>query len=238
VSSDAERKPPIWARPEPRSRGQRGVLSRAEIVQTALKIADEEGLAEVSIRRLARELRAGAMSLYHYFDSRDEILDLMSETVAQEMLVPDLPADWRPALRAVAQHSRATFLHHPWLLTTLQERPRVTPNLLRHIEQSAQAVASLAGVERELLSGIVTAVDDYTIGYTLRELMGGGADRGRRIASSFAEAAEEPHIRFLLESGEFPMLEHFLSDGLGPPEPSFERGLEWLLDGFEASLRR
>src|SRR3954452_23694585 len=109
MSSDA--KPPIWARPEPRSRG----LSRAQIVRTALKIADEEGLAEVSIRRIARELRSGAMSLYHYFDSRDELLDLMGDTIAGEMLVPELPTDWREALRAIAVHSRATFLRHPWL---------------------------------------------------------------------------------------------------------------------------
>ena len=79
MSRDVDPKPPIWARPEPRSRGNRGVLSRAEIVQTALKIADEEGLAEVSIRRIARELRSGAMSLYHYFDSRDELLDACKE---------------------------------------------------------------------------------------------------------------------------------------------------------------
>ena len=83
----ASPKPPIWARPEPRSRG----LSRGQIVETALRIADEEGLAEVTIRRIARELRSGAMSLYHYFDSRDELLDLMGETVAAEMLVPELP---------------------------------------------------------------------------------------------------------------------------------------------------
>src|SRR4051794_9115073 len=157
-------KPPIWARPEPRSRG----LSRAQIVQTALKIADEEGLAEVSIRRIARELRSGAMSLYHYFDSRDELLDLMSDAVAAEMLVPDLPAGWRAALHAIATRSRMAFLNHHWLLVTLTDRPRVTPNLLRHIEQSAQAVVGLGeqGHSPNLLSGIVIAVDDYTVGYT------------------------------------------------------------------------
>ena len=122
MSSQA--KPPIWARPEPRSRG----LSRKQIVETALKIADEEGLAEVSIRRIARELRSGAMSLYHYFDSRDELLDLMGDTVAAGMLVPDLPTGWRDALHAIAAHTRATFLHHPWMLSTLQDRPRVSPN--------------------------------------------------------------------------------------------------------------
>ena len=233
----SEPKPPIWARPEPRSRG----LSRAEIVRTALRIADEEGLAEVTIRRIARELRSGAMSLYHYFDSRDELLDLMGETVAAEMLVPDLPRDWRAALTAIAGHSRATFLNHPWMLLTLQERPRVSPNLLRHIEQSAQSVSELgrAGHDPALLSGLVTAVDDYTVGYTLRELAVGGSDeRGRRIASQFQNAYDEPNVRYLLESGEFPLLSQFVTQGEPPRMQSFETGLQWLLDGFEASLRR
>ena len=241
MSRDGEPKAPIWARPEPRSRGQRGGLSRAEIVQTALKIADSEGLAEVSIRRLARELRAGAMSLYHYFDSRDEILDLMADAVAATMVVPDLPSDWRAALRELANHSRTTFLAHPWMLLTLQERPRVTPNLLRHIEQSAQSVAELGerGVPPEHLAGLVTSVDDYTIGYTLREIAnGGGPDRGQRVATEFQNAWDEPHIRYLLESGEFPMLLRFVNLGEPLPTASFEVGLEWLLDGFEASLRR
>src|SRR6185503_5630672 len=131
--------PPIWARPEPRGRGARPALSRKQIVDVALLIADEEGLEAVSMRRLARELRSGAMSIYHYFQSREELLDLMGDSVAAEMIVPELPDDWREALRAIAHHGRATFLKHPWLLLTLQERPRVSPNLLRHIEQSAQA---------------------------------------------------------------------------------------------------
>jgi AcrR family transcriptional regulator len=228
---------PIWARPEPRSRG----LSRKQIVETALRIADEEGLNEVSIRRIARELRSGAMSLYHYFDSRDELLDLMGDQVAAEMLVPELPAGWREALSEIAAHTRATFLNHPWMLSTLQDRPRVSPNLLRHIEQSAQSVRALGeqGVEPARLTGIVTAVDDYTIGYTYRELAGGGSgDRGRKLAARFRDAYNEPHVRYLLESGEFPMLEQFAATGEPPAMQAFEVGLNWLLDGFEASLRR
>jgi AcrR family transcriptional regulator len=238
-----DEKPPIWARAEPRGRGPRAPLSRAQIVQTALKIADEEGLHAVSIRRIAHELRSGAMSLYHYFDSRDELLDLMADTVAGEMLVPgEMPSDWREALRAIAKYSRQTFLAHPWMLSTLQERPRVSPNLLRHVEQSAQSVASLgeSGVDPELLAGIVTATDDYTVGFTLRELAAGGSDdeRGRRIAARFAQSYEDPHVRYLLESGEFPLLSSFIASGGSPRMQSFEVGLEWLLDGFAAQLPR
>jgi AcrR family transcriptional regulator len=233
-----EPKAPIWARPEPRGRGPRAQLSRAEIVRTAARIADEEGLEAVSIRRLAKDLGAGAMSLYHYFDSRDELLELMADAVAAELLVPDLPANWREALTEIARHSRATFLRHPWMLATLQERPQVSPNLLRHVEQSAQSVAGLAGMAPpEFLGAIVTAVDDYTVGYTFRELAAGApGERGRHLAARFADAAEDPNIRYLLESGEFPMLSQFASAGGQVPVQDFELGLDWLLDGFAAQI--
>jgi AcrR family transcriptional regulator len=223
---------PIWARPEPPGRGG---LSRAEIVRVALAVADAEGLEAVSIRRLARELGSGAMSIYHYFDSRDELLELMGETVAAEMLVPEVPDDWRAALTAIAQRGRATFKAHPWMLFALSERPRVTPNLLRHVEQTSQALRTLAeaGADRALLSGIALAVDDYLIGYTLREVMADA--RTDRLDA----AAEDPHIRYLLESGEFPMLAQWVAQGDAPPPADrFEQGLEWLLDGFAARLGR
>lgn len=228
--------PPIWARPEPRGRGQRPALSRKQIVDAALLIADEEGLEAVSMRRLARELRSGAMSIYHYFQSREELLDLMGDTIGGEMLLEAVPDDWREALRAIAHHSRAAFKRHPWLLLTLQERPRVSPNMLRHVEQSAQAVMGLAerGIEPAMLTALVLAVDDYTIGYTLRELHAGDAeDRGKGIAKRFREEADEPYVRYLLDSGEFPILVRFVAQGGGPPEGDrFDDGLDWMLDGF------
>jgi AcrR family transcriptional regulator len=234
MSRAEDDKPPIWARPEPRGRGPRQPLSRAQIVTVAISIADLEGLEAVSMRRLARELRSGAMSLYHYFDTRDELLELMGDTVAGEMLVPHLPAAWRPALEAVARQSRQTFLAHPWLLPALQDVPPATPNLLRHIEQTAKAVTPLAGrADPALLNGIVTAVDDYTVGFTLREIASGGSEeRERRFSAPFAD----PNLRYQLESGEFPLLSRFVSAGVELPPPDFERGLAWLLDGFEAQI--
>ena len=102
-----EPRPPIWARTEPRGRGPAAALSRDQIAETALAIADAEGIDAVSIRRIARELRSGAMSLYHYFDSRDELLELMADRIAAEMVVPgELPDDWRGALKAIAEQSR------------------------------------------------------------------------------------------------------------------------------------
>ena len=229
--------PPIWARPDPRGRGPARALSRAQIADAALAIADVEGLEAVTIRRIARELRSGAMSLYHYFDSRDELLELMADRIAAEMVLPgELSADWRTALKAIARQSLAAFTRHPWLHVALHDRMRVTPNLMRHIEQSAQAVAPLAdrGVDPVLLGTIVAAVDDYTVGYAAREQVAIAPEqRMREIAESF----REPHLRALLDSGEFPLLRGFLEGDIElPGGERFERGLEWLLDGFAAQL--
>ncbi|MBE2314723.1 TetR/AcrR family transcriptional regulator C-terminal domain-containing protein [Solirubrobacter sp. CPCC 204708] len=220
--------PPIWARDEPKGRGRQSPLSRAGIVRVAIEVADAEGIEAVSMRRLARELQAGAMSLYHYFENRDELLELMVDTVAGEMVVPALPKSWRPALEAVARRSRGMFHQHPWVLPILQGVPTVTPNLLRHIEQSARSVAALEGVRPELLSNIVNAVDDYTIGFTLREL----DMQDRRERRSW----DDPNVRYLLESGEFPLVAEFVASDSPLPAPDFELGLKWLLDGFEAEI--
>jgi AcrR family transcriptional regulator len=233
-----EVKPPIWARPEPRGSRRGAALSLDQIAEVALAIADHEGLEAVSIRRIARELGSGAMSLYHYFDSRDELLDLMSDRVAAEMVVPELPEDWRAAVQAIALQSRDTFRRHPWLHSALRGSPRITPNLLRHVEQSSQAVAGLAreGVNPALLTALVVAVDDYTIGFTVREA---AAENPGNRAAGIADALQEPYVRALLESGEFPLLSEFSGSGVDIEiEDRFEMGLDWLLDGFAAKIGR
>jgi Tetracyclin repressor-like, C-terminal domain len=112
----------------------------------------------------------------------------------------------------------------------------VSPNMMRHVEQSAQAVMGLSerGIEPALLTALVLAVDDYMIGYTLRELHAGDAeDRGKGIAKRFRDEANEPYVRYLLESGEFPILAQFVAQDGGPPSGDrFDDGLDWLLDGF------
>ena len=73
----------------------------------------------------------------------------------------------------------------------------------------------------------LSAVDDFTIGFTLRELS--GAERRGR-------SWDTPELRFLLESGEFPLVATFIAAGSPMPPPDFELGLKWLLDGFQAQL--
>ena len=120
------------------------------------------------MRRIAAELRVGTMSLYHHVADKDELLELMADAISAELLVPgEILGDWREALRAIAHRTRDAFLRHPWLIDTAGRRPLVTPNQLRHIEQSVAVVANL-DIDRETAIAMVMATDDYTIGHVFR----------------------------------------------------------------------
>src|ERR1700676_4078082 len=105
---------PVWARPEPGGRSPR--LRRDQIASAALAIADAEGFAAVSMRRVAAELGSGTMSLYRYIDAKGELAALMADALGAGLLGPggELPADWRAALATMAGRTRAAYLRHPW----------------------------------------------------------------------------------------------------------------------------
>ena len=133
--------PLIWSRPEPGKRGAR--LSRDGIAAKAMEIADRDGLEAVSMRRVASELGAGTMTLYHYVDNKRELFDLMNDAMMGELLVPEesLQGGWREALVAIAHTSLDTWRRHPWLHEAVAGRPAFGPNGMRHFEQSLAAVA-------------------------------------------------------------------------------------------------
>ena len=214
-----------------RTHARRG-LTTESIVAAALDIADTEGVDAVSMRRIASELRVGTMSLYHHVADKEELIELMADTVSAEQLVPgEILGDWRAALRAIAHHTRDAFLRHPWLLDTAGTRPMLTPNQLRHVEQSVAVVVGL-DVDRETAIAMVIATDDYTIGHVFRQSR--FAARPRAVATE----ADRERIEDLLATGEFPHLTEVFAreDDIRPPPETFDTGLEWLFDGMQAVL--
>jgi AcrR family transcriptional regulator len=232
---------PIWLRPEPGARRPR--FTREEIARVALGIADEEGIDAVSMRRVAGELGAGTMSLYHYVQSKDELLELMHDAMIGEVLVPvdALPSDWRGALTAIAMRGYATFAKHPWAIEAPPTAPG--PNAMRHVDQSLAAVAEL-DIDLRTRFEIITMVDDYLVGFVLRaaederELQAYGENFLDRIGDYFARQ---------LATGAYPNIEHAIGDRpvrevmeelneLSRDDGRFARGLERVLDGIARSL--
>ncbi|WP_051752297.1 TetR/AcrR family transcriptional regulator [Streptosporangium amethystogenes] len=224
---------PIWAREATK---RRSTLSRETIVRTAIEIADAEGLAAVSIRRVATELGARTMSLYSHIERKEDLLDLMLDEIGAEVLVrEDLPDDWREAITLLARREREVAGRHHWIIDLISRRSEIGPNGLRHLEQSLAAMSSLpSGPEGRWRA--LAAVEDYVTGFVIREA--NERERPRKDGWTQAErdAFMQPYLRDLLDSGEFPHLAPLLADGVPGADDNFERGLRWLLDGIAADL--
>ena len=192
---------PIWARPEPGTRRPRH--SREQIAAAALAVADAEGIDAVSMRRVAAELGAGTMTLYHYVDTKDDLLALMDDAIMGELLIPteELPVDWRPALAAIARRTREVWRRHPWAIN--MHSGEGGPNGMRHFEQSLAAARSLDPDPAFRLE-IIAMLDDYVFGFALRE---GEFEEGRAQADEQTWERVSAYIDEQLRTGEFPELE-------------------------------
>lgn len=234
---------PIWTRPEPGSR--RATHTREQIAASAIAIADAEGFEAVSMRRVARELGAGTMTLYHYVRTKDDLVTLMDDALMGEILVPDgeLPMDdWRTALTAIATRTRAAFRRHPWSFEAMGDASG-GPNGMRHFEQSLAAVAS-TGLDAKGQLELITLVDDYVFGYVIRELRIPKAPDLQEMPPAIVQ-----FFTGLLATGEYPHIERLVGadDPVGgfmrfvevATDPDrFERGLAQLLDGVALALER
>jgi AcrR family transcriptional regulator len=118
----------IWMRPERSGVGRPAQWSRAEITQVAVRIADSEGLEAVSMRRVAAELGTGAASLYRYVETREELLDLMTDATGAEYDLAPPAGDWLAGLVALGEETRAIFRRHRWLAALIMTRPVMGPN--------------------------------------------------------------------------------------------------------------
>jgi AcrR family transcriptional regulator len=231
----------LWTRTEPTGRQPR--FTREQIAAAAIRIADAEGADALSMRRIAAELDAGTMTLYHYVRTKDELLSLVGDAIMGELvLAPDeqLPSGWRAAVTLIADRTRTVLQRHPWILDVADD-PAVGPNGVRHFDQTLQAVASL-DVDLATKLDIVSVVDEYVFGFCLnqRNNVGDGTDLDAGMAG---------YVSGLLDTGEYPALQE-LADRFGLEEAwahveshlrdhrRFDRALTFLLDGIEAHLDR
>jgi AcrR family transcriptional regulator len=232
MSSEPRRRA-LWEQPRPPRRA-RTVVDRDAIVAAGLAIADQEGLEAVSMRRIAQRLGAGAMTLYSYVGSKDDLLDLMADAVMGELVVPDLSDDWREALRQIARRTRAIFLDHPWVAETRGTRGGPGPNALLHFEQSLQAVAPL-GLDHEQRLAVISVVDDYVFGFVHREVEQQREREDGGMGHDEYFESIRPWIEEMVASGRFPHLQRYMAEGgLPPVDRRLEDGLDWLLDGIAA----
>jgi len=188
----------IWLRPQPGERP--GRLTRERISAAALSIADAEGFAAVSMRRIAARLGASTMSLYYYVHTKADLVALMDDALMGEILVPEgqLPQEWREAISVIARRTREVFARHPWALLSMQGAPP-GPNAMRHFEQSLEALES-APMSLEGKLAFLQLVDDFVFGNSLRTAQARAWFGGDANLTRCAEALAQE----LFKTGAFP----------------------------------
>lgn len=228
----------LWRAPVPGGprRGPKAGLDVDRIVAAAVALADAEGLAALSMRRVAAELGVGAMTLYTHVPGKGELVDLMLDSVLGE-LYPEPPAgDWRARLTAVARANWDLYVRHPWALQVATGRPPLGPNLMAKYERELCAVdgLGLSEVQMDLLVTLVTGFVRGTVGGLHEKVE---AERATGVTEDQWWAATQPYVAEVFDADRFPTAAR-----VGPvagaelqaaydPRRSFDFGLEVLLDG-------
>jgi AcrR family transcriptional regulator len=218
----------IWAVPEHGSRGPRPRHDRAAIAATAVRIADADGMAAVTMRRVAGELGMAVMSLYNYVPAKDHLAQLMIDRVAGEYAYPAVPGpDPHAAIADLARQARQIAGRHPWLAALMQRPMPPGPGGMRYLDFFLGLLAGSrldTGAKLEVIaviSGFATMYGAMQAATPAEQA--GTAEQNAAAVQAFAQAAA---------SGRYPNLALALASA-GPPrsqEDIFESCLERLID--------
>ena len=172
-------------------------LTRERILAEAVVFADNHGVDALTMRKLADQLGAGAMSLYTYVKNKDDMIEGMVDLVTAEI---ELPAgdDWRQAMRDSARSAHEVLMAHRWAAGEWTSR-MPGPARLAYMEAILRTLAE-AGLDDGLVYRGYHAVTMHIVGFTIQELgyqnFPSGQDLGT-VARSFLDdlaAADLPHL--------------------------------------------
>jgi AcrR family transcriptional regulator len=204
-------------------------LSRERILRGALDVIEREGLAALSMRRLAQELDVWPMAVYRYFRDKDELLDAVAAHSAAAVEVSAAGGSLRDRLRALLRGAHDAMAHEPAGLGGGLARAFLTPEALR-LTESALTILREAGLSKREAASAWRSLWSYTYGFATFQV-GATADETRRRTRAAIGA---------LSDEEFPTL----LDGVNETADAmadageFDYGLDRLLDAIEARAAR
>jgi DNA-binding transcriptional regulator YhcF (GntR family) len=129
----------------PRLTGHDPHDERADIIDEAIRLADEDGLELLTMRRLAAVVGMPTMSLYRRTPSRSELIHEMTERVFADFALPALPVErWRERLEEGARRLRGVFARHPWSAGVISlTRPQPLASILTLVEWNLATLHAL-----------------------------------------------------------------------------------------------
>jgi len=210
-------------------------LTVERIVQAAVEVADTEGLAALSLRRVAAELDVATMTLYRHVAGKDELVLLMAEAVFAEDALPEPPPPgWRARLELIARLQWSIHRRHPWLVQVMSlTRPKPAPNAMAHTEWALRAVDGL-GLDPVTMLYVHITTFGYVRGMAVNFELEAEAEQDTGITDEQWMQSQGSALSTLLSSGSFPMMARLTTqlDFDFDLDTMFEFGLNCVLDGI------
>lgn len=225
----------------------RSGLHLGAIVDAAIALADEAGIEQLSMRRLAERLGVGAMSLYAYVPGKAELIDLMVDRVNADLYrepPPELDTgDWRRAVTAVARRNWDQLARHPWLLAVDTSRPPLGPGTTAKYDLELRPLVGI-GLDDVEVDLVLTLVLEHVRAAARLGL--GQVATATATGSTDAQwwSVAGPALATLIEPERFPYAARIGEaagreyDAAADPQRAFEFGLETILDGVADRIRR
>jgi AcrR family transcriptional regulator len=211
-----------------RQAGRPPVTSRTEVLETALRIVDEQGLERLTMRRLGAELGVDPMTVYHHVPDKAALFDGLIERVFAEIRIPNPTGDWKHDLRAIVVQARTALLAHPHTVILLGTRPPISEPAFALVEAITAILLDGGFAEEQAADGFDCA-GRMLIGHTLAETgrPPGGDVSGGETEHRDAQAA--------LADGRYPALAAVQRAGVQhDPQRLFELALDGLLLALQA----
>ena len=217
-------------RPEPATE-PRARLSRERVLDAAVALAARDGIESLTMRKLADELGAGAMSLYHHVPNKEQLLDGMVEIVFGEIELPPTGVDWKTAMRTRAVSTREALARHPWAIGLMEGRGSHGPaNLSLH--NAVLGCLRAAGFSLEATVHAYSVLDAYIYGFALQQ-----RDMSPETADDFAAVAERQMHEYEAVLAEYPYLVEVVGGHVAKAgydyATEFAFGLDLILDGLD-----
>ncbi|MEW2442161.1 TetR/AcrR family transcriptional regulator [Micromonospora marina] len=227
------------------ARKPREPLSRERALASAIALVDAEGMAALTMRRLAAELGVEAMSLYHHLPGKGGLLDGLVDAVVTEITsaadraeADAARADWRARLRLRFLGARAVMLRHPWAPALLAGRPAVPAGLYVYYDGIVATLVD-GGFSYRIAHRALHAFGSLALGFSqevFQPSAGGETDAEAEEAEMVALAERLPHLAAMVAAETHDAADPTL--GWCDSQTEFEFTLNLLFDGLERHLPR
>jgi len=187
-------------------------LHKPDVVDAAAAILDNYGIADLSMRRLARELNVSPGALYWHFANKQELLGAVADHILRPAVIDVAGLNWRHAIQDICAALRDALLSHTdgAELVSASFAAGQSETVTDIVAQLAAAAAD-AGARNDDADSTARTLLYYVLGFTVDE-------QSRRQWDAAGALSDEQSVLMSDTDRQFAFGLRLLIDGLAAHE--------------------